>query len=162
MTTDGEVRGLFTQIPFTSTYSGWVCKYDPNATAPVVPPAVETDYTVVCNSHFLTSIEVPAPIIDDSTLINADSWICTVKPVDNSNDTQVIECVNYLPIENDDGYGTGLWRWSPKDGQVEQYGYRQTDSSTAEWVKLGKVTLLEAIGLESCLLFTILAITVQI
>ena len=82
MTTDGEARGLFTQISYTSTYSGWICKYDPNATAPATDPSApvstgpEIDYTVVCTSHYLSSIEVPAPIIGESTLIPADSWIC--------------------------------------------------------------------------------------
>ena len=143
MTVDGEARGLFTQISFTDTYSGWLCKYDPSATAPdTVDLATSTiDYTVVCQAHYLSGIEVPAPILDDSTVISSKSWICEAQLVDDSSDTQVVECANYLPTESDDGYSRGLYRWSPFDGLVEQYGYRQTDASTAEWVKLGVVTI---------------------
>ena len=140
MTTDGEGRGVFTQISFTGTYSGWLCVYDSAATAPDSASS-EVDYTVVCNAHYLTSITAPAPIIDDSTVISSDSWICEAQLVDSSDGTQIVECVNYLPTESMDGYSTGLYRWSPYDGLVEQYGYRLSDASTAEWIKLGMVTI---------------------
>ena len=124
MTVEGEARGLFTQIPGTSSYSGWVCRYDPNVAPPVSDPnapasphdPIVVDHTVVCTSHYLADIDVPAPIIDESTLQTTDGWTCEAFEKDDCDNSQVIECVNYLPTENEEGYSTGLWRWSPKDG----------------------------------------------
>ena len=55
-----------------------------------------------------------------------------------------------MPEEDSEGiYAVGTYRWSPRDGQVEQYGYRQATATTSDWIKLGLVTLKDALTLRS-------------
>ena len=156
MTTDWEARGLFTQIPFTDTYSGWICYNDPTITF----PNTTIDFSVVCRNHFLESSNLPTPLL---TANNIGTWACEA-PVADASNVQIVECRNNLPDEiGNREYPQGTYRWAPRDGQVEQYGYRQTNGSTSEWIKLGLVTLQRAsiLSSEICILLSIFAITTQ-
>ena len=106
MTVDGEARGLFTQIPWTDAYSGWICQYDSSITS----NSTTLDETVVCLNHYMnTSNAVPA-YIEIPNLIG--HWNCTAEPVDTSDDTQIVECRNRLPDEDIEGiYEVGQYRW---------------------------------------------------
>ena len=111
-------------------------------------------------NHYLDSINLPTPLLTPNRI---GTWTCEASVADASN-VQIVECRNNLPNEiGSREYLQGQYRWAPRDGQVEQYGYRQTNGSTSEWIKLGLVTLQKAsiLSSEICILLSILAITTQ-
>ena len=54
-----------------------------------------------------------------------------------------------VPVKATDTYEAETYRFSPADGQVEQYGYvRNGNNGEAEWIKLGLVTLMRGTWLS--------------
>ena len=75
MTVDGQMRGLFTQIPWSDAYSGWVCIN-----------SVSAVNSVSCVNHYMSSSQFIPTLLPES-LNKVGYWECTVSEIDISDST---------------------------------------------------------------------------
>ena len=119
--------GLFTQIPRTLDYSGWVCQIDPTVSS------------TTCSPQFVQNLTT-TPVPTDFTSEEPEgSWVCTVSRNDQTLVNTVV-CKNSMPVEQG-SYANAIFRWAPEWGVVEQWGYEQANGQN-QWIKLGRVALL--------------------